>query len=404
MTRKSVLVISQRPPYPPNKGEKLRTFYHIRYLIDNDVSVYVACPTDSDDAEKDLKQLEATYLRGSESIFLDNPKIRKASAFFYGQSISEAYFYASKLKRKIERLVENKSIDAVLVTASSLIHYVDGLNIPVYMDFMDLDSDKWKQYKATSPKWLRWVFERESKKISQLEMKALQRCKECYFISNNEIDLLKASVGPKASLIKKISNGISNEEFHPPESPRRKTIVDDVRLLFVGVMDYKPNEDAVLWFVANVWDALLKVQPKATFSIVGMNPSKAILGLAAKPGITITGKVDTVLPYFHDADIFIAPFRLARGVQNKVLQSFACGLPVLTSAMGLEGIEGDVKRCAQVAEAPLEYINAITDLIANEQHRLDMSHNGIELIKTGYSWQSVLQEFMTDIVKEQPSR
>ena len=425
MINQKVLVVCQRPPYPPNKGEKLRTYYQIKFLVDAGYQVYVACPTETDEAMAELAQLEQLMLSGSVSSPIGNGAIKKASAFLTGKSISESYFYSRELQTKIDALVTEKSIGSVLVTASSLVNYVTRLPVKKFVDFMDLDSDKWNQYASTANPVMKYVYQRESHLIEMLEKQAVSVFEECYLISNNEIELLTTLLGRTPANVKKVANGISADEFHPPAVARREEINGDAKLLFVGVMDYKPNEDAVIWFCENVWPTLRQTMPSAQFSIVGMSPSNDVKALAKLPGVVVTGKVPSVLPYFHDADVFVAPFRLARGVQNKILQAFACGLPVVTSPMGLEGIEGiestecvaaieerkgvtevsklsDQPKCPAVTpKTPQGYITNILAICKNNPQREAMSQAGIQLINKNYAWESVLNGFMQTRVRSE---
>ena len=394
---KHVLFICQRPPYPPNKGEKLRTYYQLEHLKQQGVKISVACPLENSEAEADLnclvKHLNVDVIGEKKS----RSKFIQALALVKNKSVSEEVFFSSKLNNRIEGYCRLNPVDAIIYTASSLINYAKTIEADKYMDFMDLDSDKWLQYAEASGFPLRWVYAREAKYIKDLEQQAISNCKECYLISDNEISLLQATLKSRAGSIIKIGNGISPQEFYPPEQ-RRESIIDDVRLLFVGVMDYKPNEEAVSWFCEHVWPQVKARYRSATFSIVGMNPSNAVLKLANLPGVTVTGKVDSVLPYFHKADLFVAPFHLARGVQNKVLQSFACALPVLTTPMGFEGIEGNVLSAGVSLNTPKEFISAIEELISNNEKRQQMAENAVALIEEKYSWHSALADFLKPVL------
>lgn len=390
---KRILFICQRPPYPPNKGEKLRTYHQIKHLHALGCAISVACPIESEQDEADLLALKNVL---AETVIFEPiqfPVVRKLLAFVQNTSISERFFYIKRLHQKIDALTQETSFDAVVLTASSLLSYAQNITAPKYMDFMDLDSDKWRQY-ADSSKWpLNWLYERESRQIQKLEVNATHSMEACYLIADKEIDLFRKTVDPSAQNLIKIRNGIDPSEFYPPENQRRVEIGEDPKFVFVGVMDYKPNEDAVMWFCQNVWADIRKAYPSARFNIVGMSPTKEVLALGQLGGVNVTGKVDSVLPYFHQADIFVAPFRLARGVQNKVLQSFATGLPVLTTPMGLEGIDGGVDGCSMTAQTPQAFLDASINLIEDNEKRSNMSLMGLALINEHYSWQAALEHF-----------
>ncbi|MCK5665583.1 MAG: glycosyltransferase, partial [Thiotrichaceae bacterium] len=161
--------------------------------------------------------------------------------------------------------------------------------------------------------------------------------------------------------------------------------------IFTGVMDYKPNVDAVLWFMEHTWDLIREKYPQARFIIAGMNPSQIIQNLSRTPGIEVTGFVDDILPFYHQSDYFVAPFTIARGVQNKILQAFACGLPVMASSMGAEGIECKDGEHIIIAETASEYLSAIDKLESDSLLKTDIKDKALKLIHDQYSWDGKLK-------------
>ena len=189
------------------------------------------------------------------------------------------------------------------------------------------------------------------------------------------------------------------EAFRPPltgDSRGPSDSLSDVavarpalRLLFSGVMDYLPNENAVLWFTDNVWDQLQAARPDVELIIAGMNPSPAIQNLADKPGITVTGYVEDMLACYHDASVFVAPFQIARGVQNKILQSFACGLPVVTTTVGAEGIDCKDGVHYALASSPEQFVEQILRFSDDADYSRQISANAIQLVRENYTWEAM---------------
>jgi len=255
------------------------------------------------------------------------------------------------------------------------------------MDFMDLDSDKWRQYSKSSSWPMKWIYSREAHLLSKLELKIQQSFDHCFFISQNEVDLFHKHMNQSQN-VHVLGNGIETSSFHPPEKKPKN--IDPV-FIFTGVMDYKPNVDAVLWFVEHVWEPIRDGYPQARFIIAGMNPSQAIKNLDRIPGIEITGFVDDILPFYHQSDYFVAPFTIARGVQNKILQAFACGLPVFASSMGAEGIECKDGEHIIIAETASEYLTAIDKLESDPFLKSAISDAALKLIHDKYSWDGKLK-------------
>lgn len=385
-----LLVIAQRVPFPPNKGEKIRTYHQIEWLCAQGHDVELAVPIASDEDASDLKDLAKHLGVAVHSARLPAKALRLLLGLLKGKSLSEANFASADLANHIKQLLSEHAFDGVLLSASSLLPYiVENQDLcPIYMDFMDLDSDKWQQYSQRSGLLMRWLYQREAAKVSALEQKAASVCKACFFIAQAEIDLFKQKM-PDAPVYS-LGNGIDTKAFYPAERPLREDCGKDPVLLFVGAMDYTPNVDAVCWFVSEAWPEVSKNHPEAKFIIGGMNPCPAVQALASEDGVEVTGFVPEILPYFHQADIFVAPFRLARGVQNKVLQAFACGLPTVTTPMGAEGIDCAAQEHYIPATTIEEFVQEIQHLANNFEQRNALGMAASQLIVDRYSWDAQL--------------
>jgi sugar transferase (PEP-CTERM/EpsH1 system associated) len=261
------------------------------------------------------------------------------------------------------------------------------------IDFMDVDSDKWRQY-ATNSSWPKsWIYSREAKKIADIERASLRRFDQCFLIADAEIALFKSKVD-NTKLVKKLNNGMDFSAFYPAEPDSK---AEHPTFLFTGVMDYKPNVDAVLWFVETCWPKIKKSLPNAEFIVAGMNPSSSIQALNEKNGIIVTGFVDEILPYYHKAWTFVAPFRLARGVQNKVLQATACGLPIVTTSMGAEGISFATPSYMSVVDDADAFADACTASINERSMALEKATGALEALRKSYSWESKLKPLLDAI-------
>ncbi|EHJ05151.1 TIGR03087 family PEP-CTERM/XrtA system glycosyltransferase [Marinobacter manganoxydans] len=392
-----IVVLSHRIPFPANKGEKIRTFHQIQYLADCGHEITVLAPYEHAEEISYGKALEER-LKIKTIMFPLRPKwLRLARGLVTNDALTLSYFYSAGLQKTFDRLVSSGDYDTVLCTGSAMAPYVfrnpelTGRDKPVplrlIMDFMDLDSDKWRQYQASSGLPMKLVYGREARLINRVELRSYQRFDECFFISANEVDLFSMQL-PENRKLSVLGNGINTSSFFPV---REEDAARKPTFLFTGVMNYKPNEDAVLWFVDVLWERIRAEWPDAEFIIAGMDPSSRIKQLGKLPGITVTGLVEDIVPFYQKADIFVAPFRIARGVQNKILQALACGLPVITTRLGLEGINATPGEDILVADTEQEFFEAIKKILETETLYNSLSLNGAELIQREYSWDSVLQ-------------
>ncbi len=391
-----VVYLSHRVPFPADKGEKIRTFHQLKYLLSKGIEITVFSPVSCDTELAFAQALQEKLPLKVETAKLEAAWIRKAKGLLTNRPISETHFYSVALAQKLKGYLENDMPDAIVCTSSAMASYLTAIlknnllssRCRLLMDFMDLDSDKWQQYASQSAWPLSWIYQREARLLAQAELAIYQQFDHCFFISANETTLFSKRLEENKK-VSVLANGIDTEEFYPITKQMNTSAPV---FLFTGVMDYLPNEDAVLWFVKSCWQQIITNWPEAKFLIAGMQPSQKIQQLAKLPGITVTGYVSDILPFYHQADIFIAPFRLARGVQNKILQAMACGLPVLTTSLGAEGIACSTGEHLLIANTEAEIIENISMLLTDEVLANKLSLAGPKLIQQKYSWEGALKQ------------
>ena len=400
----NILIISQRCPFPPNKGEKIRTFHHLKYLNEQGHKIFLATPYEDDSELPFFTTLSERYCQQISYSKLPHKIFRLVMGLITGKALSIANFYHSALQKKIDKQLVDNNIDVIYCSASSVAEYVFNSKVisklakkpQLLMDFMDVDSDKWAQY-AKQTSWpLKHIYQRETKLIARFEKKIASSFDHCLLITQAEVDLFQQIHGA-SFVIHAVENGLDTTSFFPPQAPRDLKFP---RLLFAGVMDYAPNIDAVMWFVDHVWPSVIKKWPQATFCIAGMDPVDKIKKLNGQNGIEITGFVDDIKPYFDNANIFVAPFRLARGVQNKVLQAFASGLPVIATSMGAEGVKCSDQQDILLANSASDYINCLTMLMDDHSKYTNISQNALAIIQAQYAWNSVLAPLKSLVAEE----
>ncbi len=388
-----ILYLSHRAAFPPNKGEKIRSYNQIAFLVSAGYELIACSPLENDEDETHLKALGEKLSLPVYGHKLGSKPLRLFNGLINQKPLSVSSFYSAQLQKIIDDAAEKHEIDLIFCSCSSIAEYVFRSNSQriqsarKLMDFMDLDSDKWKQYAKLKPFPMNWVYKREAKLLADYEVKICNAFDACFFIAEPEIEVFKGRVKDVAK-VSVIGNGLDTDFFFP-----RKNIGPSVlpRFIFTGVMDYFPNEDAVVWFCESVWEKIKARYPQAEFVIAGMNPSKKIQELAKLDGVEVTGFVDDIVEYYHKSDIFVAPFRIARGVQNKILQAFACGLPVVSSSLGAEGIECVDSEHLLVADTPDMFFNAISELVENGTVRNQLSSNALALVQRRYSWEGNLR-------------
>ena len=388
-----ICVVAQRVPYPPNKGEKLRTFHQIERMVELGYSVEVV--TFSEETSDNINASSLKDKLGiTVTIFpLAGKLSRYLSALLKNQPISVGAFYQTDAAKYLDMVLKQNACDVMFLSASSLAGYVlsspsvNQSQCKVMIDFMDVDSDKWLQY-ASNANWpMCAIYQREAKGIRELERKANEQFEKTFLIAQEEVALFKRDVC-NANPVTVLGNGLDFSLFYPAENTEKKEA--DGHFLFTGVMDYKPNVDAVLWFVQNCWPGIKKHLPTAVFTVGGMNPLPEINALNGVDGVRVTGFVDDMLPFFHEATAFVAPFRLARGVQNKVLQAAACDLTIVTTPMGAEGIQFASQQTMFIESSAEAFTAACIECVTNTELAQSKANQALQAIRDDYSWKQQL--------------
>jgi len=393
----NILFLAQRVPYPPNKGEKIRTYHQIKYLHDLGHTITVAAPIEGNNEYEYFEELEKQFCQQTEKATLTPRYWRLLRGLLKNQPLSVANFYSKLLQQKIDKLIKSLSPDVIICTSSSMAEYVyqsclfknvrlqDNKTLFV-MDFMDLDSDKWQQYAKRAKFPMRQIYEREANLLSRYEQRIHRDFDACLFITQAEIDLFLEDEENLGRLYP-VANGLDTAYFKPVKKDYSQAPV----LLFTGVMDYLPNIDAVVWFVENAWFKVKEIWPDATFIIAGMNPTSKVEALAKYDGIIITGFVDDIRTYYDKAHYFVAPLRVARGLQNKLLQAFACGLPVVSTDAAAEGIDCQKDTDLLIANTAQEFIKQLLLIHDDNNLRQSIINNALTLVNDHYSWHGRLE-------------
>lgn len=387
-----ILLITHRLPFPPNKGDKIRSYNILRHLADHH-DVHVACPIDSAQDQAMVPELEKQVSRvASARVGAGLGRVLALRAVLYGRSISVTHFYSRELQRRIDALIDEGPYDAYFCFSSPMAEYLirsrhahgalrGALRI---MDFIDIDSHKWSQYAAESPRWKAWIYRHEARTLAAYERRVEAEFDASLVVTEAERHLFP---GGASDRLVAMNNGV-DLEFFSPLAPAPKTAAPTI--VFTGVMDYWPNVDGVCWFAEFVWPSVRRHYPTARFLIVGSSPSAAVRRLAREPGIEVTGFVKDVRSYVREATLCVAPLRIARGVQNKVLEAMAMARAVVVSAQAFEGLRAAPGRDLAVSPCDEAFAAAVLALLRDDAGREAMGRAARGCVEFGYSWASNL--------------
>lgn len=341
----SLLYLCHRIPYPPDKGDKIRSYHLLRYLTRH-YQVSLGCFWDEEDDRRHITTLE-TLCREVLCLPLKplQSRIKSLSGLLQNEPVTLPYYANAAMQQWVNAQLTGRKIQRCVVFSSAMAQYLldaCGQDRRIVIDLVDVDSDKWRQYARSKPFPMSWLYRREADKLLEFEQKITALADRSFLVSSAEARLFKRLSPALANKIGFYNNGVDTDYFDPALEYADPYPGSAPVLVFTGAMDYWPNVDAVVWFVQHIFPALRQLKPNLQFYIVGRNPTRKVRSLATVEGVVVTGKVADVRPYLQYAAAAVAPMRLARGVQNKILEAMAMEKVVLTSEAGLEGIEAEL--------------------------------------------------------------
>jgi sugar transferase (PEP-CTERM/EpsH1 system associated) len=400
-----ILFLAHRIPYPPDRGDKIRSWNVLKHLASLG-RVHLACFADDD---ADAAHLEGLRRALGGQLGDAHVEVRRrsklaaaAKAFGTGKPISLTLFDGPTLRAFVQRMLIRREVEAVYASSGQMAQFVpEGVRQLFVMDFFDMDSAKFADYARTGP--MRWVYAREAEKLQAFERATAARADVSLFVSEAERRLFTGKVSLPGRDIRAISNGIDLDFYDPAADFPNVQPSDAPLLVFTGQMDYRPNVEAVTGFAEEVMPLLLRQRPDLRFAIVGRNPAPAVQRLSGRQGIIVTGSVPDVRTWLAAADLVVAPLGIARGIQNKVLEAMAMARPVVASAAAYEGIEAVPGRDLVVADGAEAQSAAILSLLADPATSTAMGAAARRQMEAHYPWQATLAP-LTEILTRSPHK
>jgi len=350
---RSVLFLCHRLPWPPSKGDKIRSYHVLRRLAEH-YRVYLGAFVDDPADWQYLAPVGALCTEVCVRPLTPwQTRCRALASLARGDALTVGVYRDRVMRRWIEGLLAERKLDLALCYSSGVAPFVmTHPQLPRVMDFVDVDSDKWRQYAQAHRGLTRMIYQREARRLAKFERKVAAQFDASVLVSEAEAAFFRQQVPAAAGKVHGIPNGVDGEYWDPqriypnPYQPAKRAVV------FVGAMDYRANVHAAQWFAREVWPRIFARCRDARFYIVGSKPTAAVRALGQLAGITVTGRVEDVRPYLAHAHAVAAPLRIARGIQNKVLEALAMEKVLLATPEAWEGIEDFAGRQGCISDSP----------------------------------------------------
>ena len=385
-----ILFLAHRVPWPPNRGDKIRSHHFLQKLMDC-APVHVACFAE-DEAERQTGWQRKAELASCEIVLRQKPKWRAGiEALVSGKPVSLTSFENDALEGHVADTVATRPIDCIFIFSGQMAQFIPAdFAGRVVMDFADVDSAKFESYAEEGSGPMTWIHRREGRLLQGFEKAVAERADHSLFVSEAEAALFRARSGLSDDRIKAMGNGIDLAfygavDIEPADS-------DQPMILFTGQMDYQPNIQAVQSFSNQVMPDILARFPDARFVVVGRAPTDKVRQLDGRNGTVVIGSVDDIRSWIRAAAVVVAPLRIARGIQNKVLEAMAMAKPVVVSQCAAEGIEAINGEHFVVAASVAEEARLICELLDDPQRAGRLGEQAQRLIHAKYSWETQLAD------------
>jgi sugar transferase (PEP-CTERM/EpsH1 system associated) len=386
-----LLFLTQRIPYPPIKGEKIRPLQILRHLRQS-YDVHLGCLVDD---PRDLEHIPTVRdLCASAHFATLNRRMANLTCLtglITGEPLSVTFYRDHGLANWVRQTLGRVKPKLLFVCSSNMAPYILDLrtdDMLCLVDLADVDSEKWRAYAAKASFPMSWVYNREWRRLGALESRIARECDWSTFVSEEEAGLFRQLHPGTRNRIHGVSSGVDLDYFDPRHSFAAPYATDRWNFVFTGTMDYPPNVDAVVWFAGEILPLIRRSAPDAQFHIVGSSPSPQVQALASA-GIHVTGRVPDVRPYLAHATAGVAPMRIARGIQNKVLEAMAMARPTVVTKDALTGIQATPGREVLLADSAEDFARAC--MAAADQPELGAAAR--QRVLKDYSWPERLKGF-----------
>jgi sugar transferase (PEP-CTERM/EpsH1 system associated) len=377
-----ILYLCHRIPYPPNKGDKIRAFHQLRAMGERHEVDLFTLADDPDDAVHEAALAKYCRRVTVEQLNPTWSRLRSLPFLLTDTALTVPYFHSPKLDAAVGKALANRSYDRIFIYCSAMAQYVDGVDgIPIVTDLVDVDSDKWTQYAGFAPFPWSTVYRREGRCLREYERSVCARSWRVVVTTEREAALARQVT--EHDRVHVIGNGVNTEYFAPAD---RWPDVAAPTVTFTGDMSYFPNETAVTFFAREVFPTVRQAVPTARFLIVGRKPGKNVKRLEELGGIEVTGFVPDMRAYLARTHVSVAPFSIAAGIQNKILESMAFGLPVVATSRTVRGLSREVAEIVDTADEPAAMAAAVVALLRDPDAARRKGLEGRARVAAVYDW------------------
>jgi glycosyltransferase involved in cell wall biosynthesis len=389
-----ILWIKTELLHPIDKGGRIRTYQMLRALA-KDHHVTFLC-LDDGGAAPDARQRAAEYC--TELITIPFRPAKKFGPAFFMELVRNLFSrlpyaiarYRSNAQRaEVTRLAPTEDLVVCDFLAPSQ-NVPSGLGVRSVLFQHNVEAIIWQRHAAVAPDPARrWYLRGQWHRMRHFEREECRRFDRVIAVSQPDAEAMCSEYG--IADVRSVPTGVDLDYFVAPDSAART----DPEILFVGSMDWMPNEDGIRWFAESVFGLVRARFPDATLTIVGRSPSEKLRKLAERtPGMSLTGTVPDVRPYLARARVCVVPLRVGGGTRIKIYEAMAMGIPVVSTTIGAEGLPVRHGEQLLLADAPEEQAEAVVRLLSSPEEAERLAARALQFVHQHGSWDAVAARFL----------
>lgn len=397
-----ILVLDEEFPYPLNTGKRLRSFNILKRLASNHQLRYLACGIHDSESFRALKQ------SGMNPVAVSSQTPKKSGIMFYARLFANLFsrypyivtsHYSAKFRSAFSAQLTDFQPDLIICEWTPYTVFVKDIHSAIkIMVAHNIESRIWQRYYENEGNPLRkWYIGKQWVKVAAFERATTVWVDGITAVSDKEAIELRSMGGNIP--IEVIDNGVDLDYFQPGRPYQTQMR----KLVFTGSMDWRPNQDAALYFVNELLPRIHRKYPDVEITFVGRNPPRHIMALNNMNRVTVTGTVEDVRPYIQEAAVYVVPLRIGGGSRLKILEALAMKKPVVSTSMGAEGLDVDDGRNILIADSPEQFAKNVGKLLDDPTFGHELAEDGRKLVEKRYGWNRLalkLDRFLISLVNK----
>ncbi len=384
--QQDLLFLSLRFPYPPHRGDRIRTYHFLRGLSEKyriSLATFYEDPAELDGLpalqEFCDKVWTVPYSRW-------RGRLNAAACLLGRAPLQNGVWHSAEMQRAIDEAIEETAPSAIYTQMFRMAQYVADAPQPKLLDLIDaLSMNLRRRHQRERNAINRWLLRLEAERVRQYEHEIAERFSVSVVCAPDDRDAILE--GAPDLRLEVVPNGVDLEYFQPCRSTESQN--GKPTMLFSGTMDYFPNADAAYHLAVEVLPRVRQTVPDAELVVLGINPRRSIRRLDGKNGIKVTGRVPDARPFFEAADVFVSPMRCGSGMQIKNLEAMAMGLPVVTTELGSQGLMAEPGQAYVRANGPERMAESVVRLIQDKDYHASLGQAGRAYVESTHEWTAI---------------